>query len=134
MGARLRYHLCMTCNRIARISIFGTSESSNQYLIPETPDRHYPDCQPQRCKTCTTHSPGGAVDYAAMYNIIPASLARSIRLSYKAQRYITVDCECLLHCYGDQELDLLAAKIQRSYPANTIVNAKHLRGLIYRLY
>src|ERR1700751_2255431 len=119
-GARLRYHLCMTCNRIARISVFGTSESTN-HLIPETPDRHYPECQPQRCKTCTTCS---GVDYSLMYNISPMSLTQCIRLSYKAQRFITVDCECMLRGLDDQGSDLLAAKLQQSYHPATAVNAK----------
>ena len=126
-GAKLRYHMCMTCNHIARISIFGTSESTN-HLIPETPARHYSDCQPQRCKTCTTYS---AVDYSLMYNLIPVSLSRSIRLSFKARRFITVDCEGMLHGYSDVQIDLLASRLQHAYAPNTVVNAKHMRHLIF---
>ena len=129
-GARLRYLLCYTCHRIARITVFGTSESAT-YYVPDIPARHYPDMQGALCATCTSHCWSlDSVDYNAMYNIIPIALSHCIRLSYKAQRWISVDCEDMLASFDSGRYDELVAKVQQHFPSAMVVSGGTLRKLI----
>jgi hypothetical protein len=125
-GARLRYVLCHTCHRIARIAVCGTSEIATHYM-PEIPDRNFDDIHGARCASCTA---GSGVDYNLMYNCIPLALTRCVRLSYLSQRWVTVDCESVLVTISPERFAELAAKVQQHFPPTIMVSAADLRRLI----
>jgi hypothetical protein len=127
--AHLRFVLCATCHRIARVVVFGTSESAT-FIRPDIPARHYPDLYGARCHTCAFHTD---VDYSLLYTLIPIALSRCIRLSYKAQRWVSVDCESVLSVLHDDDepYDELAAKVQQHYPEKLLVSGSDLRKIMF---
>src|SRR4026208_1113051 len=128
-GARLRHVLCYTCHRIARIVVFGISESA-AYYMPDIPARHYPDMHGARCASCSA-SASSTFDYSSMFNFMPVALTRCIRLSYKAQRWISVDCEDVLALFDNNgRHDELVAKVQQHWTPALLVSGGDLRKLI----
>ena len=125
-GARLRYHMCMTCAAIARVSVRSATPIA-RHLEPDTPSTHYADCQPMRCDRCIT---GSAADINTLYTTIPLDLTYCIYLSSLAQRWITVDCEGMLRSFADKDFAALAHSIAQGYSPRTVINATHMRYLI----
>ena len=125
-GAKLRYHLCMTCGAIARVSV-RSNFPITRHLEPDVPNTHYKGLLPLRCDKCTS---GSSVDINILYNTLPADLSYCVYLSCQAKRWITVDCEQLLRSFADKDFYALAASIRQCYKPNTIINATHMRYLL----
>src|SRR5689334_20763453 len=127
MAAKLRLQTCSTCTGIARISVFGTAPAAHNF-VPEITLKTPADSQPFRCYTCTSGSPH--IDYSAAHTYIPADLSSCVYLSFKAQRWVAVNCEQLLRTHVKGRLDEFAVQVQGRLEYNGLLTTGLVRHIL----
>src|SRR5690242_12008690 len=123
--ARQRHHLCIRCHRIAHICVLGTEPAASYFQV-ETPATRFGDCDETFvCDNCIYF---GQVSLKQYHNRLPADLSRTVYVSNKCGRWLTVECEELLRKCAN--CDALATTLQQRFDSRQVVTAQVLSAII----
>ena len=119
---RLRIHTCLWCPNVADLSLKGCEPNATSYSIEII-------TQPMLCNQC--HTPFGPSG-RSLSGVIPSDLKLCNKVSFLADRWLSVGCEPILRNFANCMTGVLVAELMDAFGPNDIITDQQLFTILNR--
>ena len=122
---RIRIHTCIWCPHIADVSLKGSEPTATSHSIELASEP-----TGLLCNQChTPFGPSGRTHSG----VIPSDLKLCNKVSFLADRWLSVGCEPVLRNFGNCMTGILVAELMDSFGPNDIITDQQLFTILNRM-